>query len=209
MQKRKEYKGKKVKTYEELKKYLEIVISFNKNENYEDILKRIDNMKLNSNVWALFGKNESGEWNCLQVANAKDIRAEIDDDVKLMFLNNYEDLVSAIASNEKVCKDSTFYMNVYEMDSKNAGNRNEKRKFAYSKMKRDFSEFMVCTVKVEEYLDTANLKIHNHDLMNIIEIACSPYAEAKFAYETLAYYWNMYNSGVDGQAIMKFLEMDN
>lgn len=209
MQKRKDYEGKKVKTYEELKNYLEKVISFNRNENYEDILKQISELKLNSNVWALFGKNDFDEWHCLQVASSKYIQTEILDDVYLMFFNDYEDLISNITSSDKVYKDSTFYREVYEMDSKNAGKINERRKFLYSKMKRDFSDFMICTLKVEKYLDTANLKIYNHDLINIIEIACSLYAEAKFAYETLAYYWNMYNSGVDGQAIMKFLENNN
>lgn len=209
MQKREDYKRKKVKTYEELKNYLEKVISFNRNENYEDILKQISELKLNSNVWALFGKNNFDEWHCLQVASSKDIQTEILDDVYLMFLNNYQDLISNMTASEKVYKDSTFYREVYEMDSKSAGKINERRKFLYSKMKRDFSDFMICTLKIEEYLDTANLKIHNHDLINIIEIASSPYAEAKFAYETLAHYWNMYNSGVDGKAIMKFLEKNN
>ena len=41
---------------------------------------------------------------------------------------------------------------------------------------------------------------------SIATIAKNLYAEAMIAYDLLAKYWNMYNSGVDGQAIMYFLE---
>ena len=41
----------------------------------------------------------------------------------------------------------------------------------------------------------------NENVLNVIDIAKQLYAEAM-----LKKYWNMYNSGVDGQAIVCFLE---
>ena len=73
-------------------------------------------------------------------------------------------------------------------------------------MKEEYSYFRICTLKVDEYLGLFEFTINNRNIFNMIAIAKNLYAEAMIAYELLAKYWNIYNSGVDGQAIMCFLE---
>lgn len=210
MERKKNYRNKRVKPYKELEPFLNIVVSFKRNDNCKDIINTIDDYNFEDNrVWALFGSNDNENWDCLQVAQTKkNISQEIKCDIEFMFENKYEDLLSQIEQKDRIIKNTTFYNGSYEMGK---GSDHEKksdpRKFSYSKMYSEYKFFRICILKINEYLSFSSLKL-NEDLVNILEIAKPLYAEAKLAYDTLAKYWNMYNSGVDGQAIIIFLERD-
>ena len=59
-----------------------------------------------------------------------------------------------------------------------------------------------CFLNVDKYLgiDFDNFTYKN-DIERIIQICKNQYAEAKIAYQTLAVYWRLYSSGIDGQTI--------
>lgn len=196
------------RTYDELKRYFEIILEFDALDEYQCVLSKINNLVIEQNrVWFLVGSNDRLNWECLQVAQTKNnILTEISQDVNFILSYNYSQMVSRIPVNKKISKSSTFYEDIYEMDSDYAGNVDERRKYFYSKMKEEYAHFRICLLKVNEYLGLCNFENDNENILNMIEIAKPLYAEAMLAYDMLAKYWNMYNSGVDGQAIMCFLE---
>lgn len=202
-------KDKKIKTYDQLKKEkcFKDEIEFNCCNNYNQILKEIEKVDFSEVfVWALFGKKNGHDWRCLQVAYANDIRDEIISDVKIMCSNNYSKL-QKISDETNIFKNSKFFKNVYKMPSEDAGKLEKKRQYSYSKMMEDYSDFKICILDIDSYLGVFNLDILvNSDVKRIIDIAKFGYAEAKFSYETLALYWNSYNSGIDGRSISKILE---
>lgn len=204
-------KDKKIKTYNQFKdeKCFKDEIKFNRNDDYDQVLEAIDKVDFTEVfVWGLFGKQEGRDWRCLQVAYANDIRTEIIDDVRLMFSNNYDELIK-LADDETILKNSKFFKNVYKMPSKYAGKSEKKRQYSYSKMMSDYSDFKICILDVNSYLGISKLdNLVSSDMRNIIDISKFGYAEAKFAYETLAIYWNSYNNGIDGRSISKLLEND-
>lgn len=207
MEKNNRYKNKTIKAFDEIKEFLEPIVTFEKGKNPENIFKELEKKDLkDKRVWALFGSNkehEEKDWECLQVAQTKkQIKKEIKMDIEFMIENTYENLLKRINQENKISKSTTFYNNAYEME------RNKDRRiYSYSKMYSEYKYFMVCTVKVDEYLGIESNDM-SEDISNIINISKYLYAEGKLAYETLAKYWNMYNSAVDGQAIMLFLERD-
>lgn len=205
MEKNKRYKNKSVKSYDELEPFLETVVSFKSNDDCKTIINTIEKYNFKDNrVWTLFGSNDNKNWDCLQVAQTNNkILNEMKCDIKFMFDNNYKDLLLKINQKDKKIKDTTFYNDSYEMEK-----NSDCRKFSYSKMRSEYKWFRICLLKINDYLSFTYLKLENNNLINILEIAKPLYAEAKLAYETLAKYWNMYNSGVDGQEIMIFLERD-
>ena len=196
------------KTYDELKGYFEIILEFDSNDDYQCVLYKINKLTIEQKrVWFLVGSNDQLNWECLQVAQTKDnILTEISEDVNFMLSYDYSKMVSRIPADRKIRKSSAFYENVYEIDSDFASNIDERRKYSYSKMKEEYVHFRIGLLKVDEYLGLSNFENENENVLNMIEIAKSLYAEAMLAYDMLAKYWNMYNSGVDGQAIMCFLE---
>lgn len=211
MERKENYSKKRVKTYKELEHFLEIVVSFEKNDNCKDIIDYIENYNFkDSRVWSLFGSNDNENWDCLQVAQTKkNISQEIKCDIEFMFAKKYEDLLSQIGMKERITKNTAFYNDSYVMGKvSDQEKRSDPRKFTYSKMYSEYKYFRICILKINEYLSFSNWDLNNEDLINIVEIAKPLYAEAKLAYDTLARYWNMYKSGVDGQAIIIFLERD-
>lgn len=196
------------KTYDELKGYFEIILEFDSNDDYQCVLFKINKLTIEQKrVWFLVGSNDQLKWECLQVAQTKDnILTEISEDVNFMLSYDYSKMVSRIPEDRKIMKSSAFYENIYEIDSDSASNIDERRKYSYSKMKEEYVHFRIGLLKVDEYLGLSNFENENENVLNMIEIAKSLYAEAMLAYDMLAKYWNMYNSGVDGQAIMCFLE---
>lgn len=204
MERKDNYKEKRVRTYGELEPFLEKVVSFGKDGRSESIINSIDRYNFgDSRVWSLFGSNDNENWDCLQVAQSKNVSKEIKCDVELMFNNKYENLLSEVDQKDRITKNTTFYSGSYEM--KKGGDR---RKFSYSKMFSEYKYFRVCILKIDEYLSFSDLVPDDEDMANILKIAKPLYAEAKLAYETMAKYWVMYSSGVDGQAILLFLERD-
>ena len=202
------YSEVKKKTYDELKSYFEIILEFDAVDDYQCVLLKINQLVIEQNrVWFLVGSNDKLDWECLQAAQTKNnILAEISEDVNFMLSYDYSKMVSRIPMNKRISKSSTFYEGIYEINSDYARDINERRKYSYSKMKEEYAHFRICLLNVDEYLGLCNFENDNDNVLNMVEIAKPLYAEAKLAYDMLAKYWNMYNSGVDGQAIMCFLE---
>ncbi len=200
------YADVKIKRFSELKQYFEIALCFDKEEKYEDMATKISKIQFGENrVWVLLGCIVENEWDCLQVAQTKDdMFAEIMEDVGFMLSYNYSQMINSVSSKNIISKHSTFYEDVYLIDKEKANQTDERRKFSYSKMKEEYKHFMICFLKVDEYLKLNGTIENNENVLNMIEIAKSLYAEAMIAYDMMARYWNMYNSGVDGQAIMCF-----
>ena len=149
-------------------------------------------------VWALFGKEKTGEWRCLQVGQSKNkVKAEIESLIEFMSYD-YNQLVESIKDGVRN-RDSTFYSNIYQ------SSKEEKNKFLYSHIASQYDEFQLGLLDIDKYLGIKNLKFENKHISNIMKIAKPLYAEAKLAFETKSIYWTMFNSGVDGQAIMIFL----
>lgn len=196
------------KKYSDIKNMLDIEIEFKIAEKYCDVKKRINSLnEANNRVWLLFGLKDGKEWECLQVAQSKNgLLTEIVEDVEYMFTYNYENLTSKIPENKRLFKNSTFYDEIYVINKDDAGNQNEKRKYSYSKMASEYAEFKICILNIDKYLGLTGFAVDNDNIMNMITIAKPMYAEAMVAYDLLARYWNMYNSGIDGQAIMIFLK---
>lgn len=202
------YSRVRKKTYDELKSCFEIILEFDAVDDYQCVLLKINKLVIEQNrVWFLVGSNDQLNWECLQVAQTKNnILTEISEDVNFMLSYDYSKMVSRIPTNKKIRKSSTFYENIYEIDSDSARDIDERRKYSYSKMKEDYAHFQIGLLNVDEYLGLSDFENENDNILNMIEIAKPLYAEAMLAYDMLAKYWNMYNSGVDGQAIMCFLE---
>jgi hypothetical protein len=196
------------KTYNELKEYLDVIFEFKASDDFKSVLSQIDSLVVSQNrVWLLLGSNNRSDWECLQVAQTKkNIISEISEDVEFMLSYDYSKLIVELANDRRLSKPSTFYENAYEIDKDLASNNNERRKYSYSKMKEEYLYFRICILKVDEYLGLLGFTSDNDNIQNMIAIAKYLYAEAMIAYDMLAKYWNMYNSGVDGQAIMCFLE---
>lgn len=196
------------KSYDDVKKYLDVFFEFAASDDCKNTLAQIEEIATSQKrVWLLLGSNDKLDWECLQVAQTKkNIISEISEDVKYMLTFNYSNMISELTMERRVSKSSTFYENVYEIDEEVASNNNERRKYSYSKMKEEYRYFRICILKVDEYLGLVGVRSDNQNVLNMIAIAKNLYAEAMIAYDMLAKYWNMYNSGVDGQAIMCFLE---
>jgi hypothetical protein len=54
---------------------------------------------------------------------------------------------------------------------------------------------------VDAYLGIEKTTQKKNDTEIILDICKNQYAEAKIAYQTLAIYWRLFSSGVDGQTI--------
>ena len=73
-------------------------------------------------------------------------------------------------------------------------------------MGEDYKHFMLCLLKIDEYLRLCGFVDKNENIINMINIVKPLYAEAVIAYDMMARYWNIYSRGVDGQSIMNFLK---
>lgn len=155
-------------------------------------------------IWVLFGKQEGEEWECLQVAQTKNnLINEIKEDIGFM-ARNYDEIIEKIPKDKRIPKHTAFYDKAYIISS-----GQDKREYSYSKMAKEFDEFIICSPKIEYFIMRSQEEIKTDDENNMINIALYPYVEAKIAYLMLAKYWNYYRSGVDGQTIMLFLEKQN
>lgn len=201
------YANVKIKTYDELKAYFETALFFEADTQFESLVDEIRKIQFGQNrVWILFGCSEKNRWECLQVAQTKNILTELSSDIELMLSNNYTELIEKIPRDQRVHKSTTFYDDAYEIDLDKANKRDEKRKYLYSKMGEEYKHFKICFLKIDEYLGLCGFTYKNENIINMINIAKPLYAEAMLAYDMQARYWNMYNSGVDGQSIMVFFE---
>lgn len=157
-------------------------------------------------IWALFVKHENEkEWECLQVAQTKNNLIDEIKEAICFMAGNYDEIIEQIPEEKQITKNTAFYNNAYIMSSA----VQDKRKYLYSKMAKEFDEFIICSPKIDCFINGSKEEIKTDDENNMINIALYPYVEAKIAYLMLAKYWNYYRSGVDGQTIMLFIEKLN
>lgn len=148
-----------------------------------------------SRVWLLFASKYDNIWECLQVAQSKKVKDEIEDVIKFLFEDEFNKTSEHISFT-----DSAFYK---EVCPKNANKSYEyNRKLLYSKIGCEYKNFRICFLNVDKYLRIEPTNINKTDADRITEICKNQYAEAKIAFETLAVYWNHYRSGIDGQTIV-------
>lgn len=197
----KEWERRK-KGFENLKEYFfeDWEMTFSKDDDPEKVKEKYEKFfskKSNdiSRVWLLFARHENGPndlWESLQVAHSKyNVQREIEEDLKFIFCEFNPDKEDISFTNsafyEKVCPNSTV--------------KKDKRELLYSKIGSEYKYFRICFLNVDKYLGTKQNSSNNTDADRIIEICKNQYAEAKIALETLAVYWNLYSSGIDGQTI--------
>lgn len=195
---RKDLYTNKIKPINELIDYLNPIIRVDRQSQKETLIVELDKLKIkDKHVWVLYGKNDEA-WDCLQVATSKDIIGEIKSDIDYMYQNECPKLTD---DNNKYVN-TQFYLEVY----KSGGNKIE---YIYSKMKADYDELVFYYLDVDKYLDIRKIQSNNQDLINIVDIAKYWYAEAMFAYETQAIYWNAYRGGADMKALLLIKEQDN
>lgn len=198
---RKPYSNLKIEKYDSLKKdgffTGEIIISkrdFSKNDFSKNIKRQLELINKNDNssrVWLLFVSNDEKDWKCVQVAQSKEnVQQEVEN------VTNYLQIEFKPPQGIEYTN-STFYEAVCP---KIKGE--EYRKTLYSKIGDNYNYFKICFLNVDKYLgiDFDNFTYKN-DIERIIQICKNQYAEAKIAYQTLAVYWRLYSSGIDGQTI--------
>lgn len=197
-QRRKPYINCNVKEYEELQNFFPKEINFSKNYNCDEIIKHSCSEELNVyRVWLLFASNDEEKWDCLQVAHSKNIQKEIKENITSLFSKfNYnikETSYSNSAFYEKVCPKLKTV---------------KYRELLYSRIGDQYKHFKICLLDVDGYLE---LKTDNNktDVNHILQICKNQYAEAKIAYQTLALYWRLYSSGIDGQTIDYIVKNDS
>lgn len=190
----------KIKTYDNLKKYFSKEVIFSKNEVVHiDKIKEqiISENEIYGRVWLLFGKKENCNWVCLQVAQSKsNVGNEIDTVIEFLLTeyNNFLDEVD--------CKNSAFYEKVCpNVDGK------KYREYLYRKIRDEYDCFRICLLNVDKYLGIVQEENEiKTEADKIVCICKNQYAEAKIAYQTLAVYWRLYSSGIDGQTITYIVE---
>lgn len=190
----------KIKTYDDLKKHFSKEVIFSKNEVVDigEIKEQIilEN-EVYSRVWLLFGKKENCNWECLQVAQSKsNIENEIDTVIEFL-LAEHNNLLKKVDY-----KNSAFYEEVCpNVDSK------KYREYLYRKIREEYDCFCICLLNVDKYLGIVQEENEiKTDADKIVCICKNQYAEAKIAYQTLAVYWRLYSSGIDGQTITYIVE---
>lgn len=90
-----------------------------------------------------------------------------------------------------------FYENTYEVPK---GKARDRRKYRYKKIHNDYEKLAFYSINIDAYLgleERDDCKI----IKEIIAISKMNYAEAKFAFETQAIYWNALRCGIDMKAI--------
>ena len=191
----------------DINSHISNILEFSRDEDTQQVLQKIEGLDINhERVWLLCGSDDKANWDCLQVAQTKDkIVSEIYEDISFMLENNYFEMIDSSSAENQIRMNTEFYEDAYVYVANDESKKNDKRKYMYSKMKEDYKYSRVYVLDVDNYLGIADMSYGNDDVMNILSIAKYLYEEAKIAYDLQARYWNKFNSGVDGQAIMWFL----
>lgn len=193
-ERREPYKQNESVKYDNLKQFFkENKIEFNKDENKtaESIIKSIDAKKTYvSRGWLLFARNDNENWDCVQVAQSrKRVQDEIEDAIRNLFTN-------FVPFKKNQYTNSVFYKNICPPKKGKEYNKN-----LYSKIGSEYKYFRFCLLDVDAYLGIEKTTQKKNDTEIILDICKNQYAEAKIAYQTLAIYWRLFSSGVDGQTI--------
>lgn len=195
MELREPYMKCRAKGYGDLKKFFSKEVTFSKNNDSENVKQMLISKKIYviSRVWLLFASHDNSTWECLQVAQSKNsVQSEIETVIKFIFCKLDQTSENISFTN------SAFYKKVCPK----VKNRKRSRELLYNKIGSEFEYFRICFLDVDKYLGIKpNNNINETDVERIIEICKNQYAEAKIAYETLAVYWKLYSSGIDGQTI--------
>ncbi len=168
----------------------------------ESELVKAEKKHLNRHLWTLLGKNnEDKDWVCLQTAATEgNIIEEIREDIEFMYGEKTEE--EAEQAKPKVSVNTQFYFNTYEIPE---GERRYKRKYSYQKMRKDYDILAFYSIDIDKYLGLDRSSGGSEIIDEIVQVAKMNYAEARFAYETQAVYWNAYRSGVDMKALRLWL----
>ena len=163
---------------------------FSKKYNVEKLMDKFDKYDGKSRVWLLFGKKKKKDaLTCLQVAQSKDsVISEIKKAIDGIF--------SKTIIKYKKTRDSAFYVKVCPARTK----KHTYREVLYYMIGQEYKYFRICFLNVDKYLNISSSQCSS-DSNRIIEICKHEYAEAKIAFQTLAIYWRLYKSGIDGQTI--------
>ena len=194
-ERREPYKQNESVKYDNLKQFFkENKIEFNKldkNKTAEIIIENIDVEKTYvSRVWLLFASNDDENWDCVQVAQSrKRVQVEIEDAIRNLFTN-------FVPLKKDEYTNSVFYKNICPPTKGKEYNKN-----LYSKIGSEYKYFRFCLLDVDAYLGIEKTTQKKNDAEIILDICKNQYAEAKIAYQTLAIYWRLLSSGVDGQTI--------
>lgn len=184
--------GKTFKDSDFEKTYFSLIVKFDSKQEI-DTFKENSLLKSDDHLWALFGKNDEESWVCLQVgATIGSIIEEIESDIVLMKEENEDD-----AEKEFISVNTQFYENTYEVPK---GKARDRRKYRYKKIHNDYEKLAFYSINIDAYLgleERDDCKI----IKEMIAISKMNYAEAKFAFETQAIYWNALRCGIDMKAI--------
>ena len=190
---REPYENNTTIDYSTLKHFFAVTIEFDKeNKEAHKVIEEIDEEKTYvSRVWLLFASNDSQKWDCVQVAQSREnVQSEIESAIEFLYVE-----FKPIDTIEY--KNSAFYKNVCP-----SSKGTDTRELLYSKIGNEYSRFKFCLLNVDAYLGIGNQSTDNkNDAELIMDICKNQYAEAKIAYQTLAIYWRLTSSGVDGQTI--------
>lgn len=190
---REPYKNNIIIEYSTLNCFFDMTIEFDKkNKKAPEVFSGIDEEKTYvSRVWLLFASNDNKKWDCLQVAQSREnVQSEIESAIELLY-------VKFELSDKIEYKNSAFYEKVCP-----SSKEKDNRKLLYSKIGNEYRYFKFCLLNVDDYIGIGNQSTdNNNDAELIIDICKNQYAEAKIAYQTLAIYWRLTSSGVDGQTI--------
>lgn len=165
--------GCKVLKYSDLNKNcaLSEVCKFNKedilnDENKKKIFSEIHKECYENNAWALLGGILDDEFICLQVASASNISKEIIADIKCML---------PLDKNDTKSWNSKFHDNVFTVQY-GWDVRCQKYRDMYARFKK------FCIISIDPKIYLKNTDIGEYNLVK--------YTEVKYAYDTLALYWN-------------------
>ncbi len=189
-EKRSPYDNCTKKKYRDLEKFFTgIELTFNHDTDEPEQL--VNGLAIKSRVWLLFASNNQVDWDCVQVAHSKDnVLAEIK-----YVLEHYKKGIDASWNIEY--KNSAFFEKVCPYI-----NNVKSREALYRKIGSEYSDFMIRFLDVDKYLGIKTNNKNINDAERIIEICKNQYAEAKIAYQTLAVYWRLVSSAIDGQTMV-------
>lgn len=207
MIRKEQYKSVNKKYYASMAQCLEGIVEID-----NDAVKWLDK-ESDIFLWALFGENNDGLVECLQVGASIDGREEIVKDINKMFDKKYDQ--TTIMNGRMI--NTQFNKEVYkvpiarikdEVDMEKHQENNEdidKSKYQYRKIKQEYERLTFYKINVNQYLDIDDNEIKNSHVKDIFELSKYYYAETQFAFETQAIYWNAYRSGVGMERLKQLI----
>lgn len=195
-------KIEKIKAKEEMEKYLKKRIIIEKLTAKDNIIKTIEEkISDDDRLWILVGCKEN-RWECLQVATSKNVKTEICADIDVMFSSEYKKLIAMDKHKKLKPFNTQFYKNVY---MKHIGE--DKNAYIYGKIREgllndEYDSLGIYVVDYEKFLSFEGKMFEGKKLDERYA------AEALFAFQTQAIYWNAYRGGDDMKALNVLLQIN-